>query len=198
MHGGGRPAAAPLLGEDLLQRLVGMARSVRGRISSAAIEQAAKVIREDIRAAQEETASEGPPAEMPTINRMWVWRWRKEYGVAPRSANLVYKISRPKLLHRLKTLWCNTIRIRTLWRCLHKNKPLKFMSADQKPFWFNNLGSRKTMHIKGLPRIEVKENPAQTRERYTAMSVCFPLSCQAAPCHPWRSCSRERARGPNY
>ena len=122
----------PLLGEELFQWFVDVIHTVRGRISSVAIEQAAKVIREDIRVAQEEIASEGPLALLPTINRMWVWRWRKEYGVAPRTVNLVYKLSRPKLLHRLKTPWCNTIRIGTLWRCLHKNKPFKFMSADQK------------------------------------------------------------------
>ena len=165
--------AQPILGEELFAWFVDTVHCVRARISSSTLEQAANVILEDIRAAHEERHSEDPPVELPTITRMWLWRWRKEWGVSPRTVNLVYKVSRPKLLHRLRIFWCNTIRIRTLWRCLRKNTPLKFMSADQKPFWFNNLGLRKTMNIKGMPRVEVKDNQAQTRERYTAMSVCF-------------------------
>ena len=50
------------------------------------------------------------------------------------------------------------------------------MSADQKPFWFNNLGGTRALSIKGMHRAQVKSNHAQTRDRYTYMSWWYSLT----------------------
>ena len=102
--------------------------------------------------------------------------------MAPRAINLVYKVSKPKMLNRLQVFWENIIRVRALWQLLHPGLELKFFSADQKPFWFNNLANVKSYSIRGIPRVECKENHAQTRERFTAMTCsCSWVSEDSQP-----------------
>ena len=60
-------------------------------------------------------------------------------------------------------------RLRALWRLCHGNRPLRWLSVDQKPSYFNNAGHTGTWAVQGKP-MSVKEKFSATRERYSILT----------------------------
>jgi hypothetical protein len=110
---------------------------------------------------------------LPCMTSVWMTRWRREYSISKRLVTLRFKVSKAKLLQRLKTTLVNIIAVRTLWRRLFGDRPLKFISADQKPFWYNGVGCEGTLALKGSKGVTVAENMCATRERWTFMTVAY-------------------------
>ena len=81
------------------------------------------------------------------------------------------QVSKSKLLRRLRVTLLNGIRLRTLWGKCFPGRPFRVVSFDQKPFWFNSVGSEATLSLKGSRGVQVVENMCATRERWTFMST---------------------------
>ncbi|MCP4005688.1 MAG: hypothetical protein GY725_15975, partial [bacterium] len=86
--------------------------------------------------------------------------------------NRRWKVSRRVFDQRLRIMWSNMIRVRTLcWLCFHYDPVVH--GFDQKPLHFNEAGSqlRKTLAVQGSKEVPLKENTAATRKRWTANTV---------------------------
>lgn len=102
----------------------------------------------------------------------WVARWRIEWKVVRKGIGMQLKVSWRKVLRRVSCSFGNYWRLRFCWESLFPGKPMRWISLDQKPSWFNNAGHTSTFSQRGkIPT--VKENFAATRSRYTILtSVC--------------------------
>ena len=98
---------------------------------------------------------------------LWFRRWRKECGIIYKTSGMQLKVPWSKILKRVKVLLGNIFRIRCFWEHCHPSKPMRFISLDQKPSWFNNAGHKGTLGKKGCPQPGIQENFCQTRERYS-------------------------------
>ncbi|CAE7467252.1 pip [Symbiodinium sp. CCMP2592] len=115
--------------------------------------------------------------QLPKIDSSWLQRWRKAYHVSWRARTVAYKVPREKLKQRLGVLWRNCIRLRTLHRlCFGEKGKLRFRSYDQKPLFFNSLDGCRTLALRGVKDVNVKENVHATRCRFTAMTKAIQLS----------------------
>ena len=109
--------------------------------------------------------------ELPVLDRTagnsWLHRWRREYGIVWKATGMQLKVPWKRVLSRTRTLMTNLYRRRALWKLVHGDD----VSLDQKPSWFNNAGLLGTHGVRGEPAPNVRENFAQTRERYTIFTV---------------------------
>ena len=64
----------------------------------------------------------------------------------------------------------NLFRLRKLWRLCHGDAPMRFLSADQKPSWFNNSGLKSTYARKGSRIVTTKTAHDDSRDRYTILT----------------------------
>ena len=90
-----------------------------------------------------------------------------------------YKVSFRKIKKRIKVYLGNVFRLRQLWGLSFPNgTPMRWLSIDQKPSWFNNAGHTGTFGQRGRHLPTVKENHAKTRERYTILTsvASYPMS----------------------
>ena len=100
----------------------------------------------------------------------WLYRWRKLYGISKRATGMKLKVSWKKIRHRVKVHLTNLFRLRAFWDLCHPDKPMRFLSVDQKPSWFNNAGHTGTYAKKGGAQPTVRENFNATRQRYTILT----------------------------
>ena len=91
------------------------------------------------------------------------------------------QVSKSKLLRRLRVTLLNGIRLRTLWGKCFPGRPFRVVSFDQKPFWFNSVGSEATLSLKGARGVQVVENMCATRERWTFMSTACSWPVTSPP-----------------
>ena len=120
------------------------------------------------------------PPRLPTINRNFIARWRKRYGVSYRSVNLRYKIPRKTYLRykiprktflsRLQVFWSNCIILRKLFELMCPGQVLHWVGFDQKPLWFNAISGECGYGFKGQDKTSVAENVSASRVRFTAMT----------------------------
>ena len=120
------------------------------------------------------------PPRLPTINRNFIARWRKRYGVSYRSVNLRYqiprktylryKIPRKTFLSRLQVFWSNCIILRKLFELMCPGQVLHWVGFDQKPLWFNAICGERGYGFKGQDKTSVAENVSASRVRFTAMT----------------------------
>ena len=81
------------------------------------------------------------PGELPEVNKVWLFRWRQRFGICRRMTTVRFKISGVDCLRCLEVMFANIFRLRTLWRlCFGGSVPMRWVSFDQKPSWFNNAG----------------------------------------------------------
>ena len=61
-------------------------------------------------------------------------------------------------------------------------KPLQVWNFDQKPFHKNKAGSKslQSLEFRGAGNVSIKDTHAQTRERWTACTVCVSNKQRAA------------------
>ncbi len=114
----------------------------------------------------------------------WMCKFMKAYHISLRRPNKRWKVPRKTLLVRLRTMWCNSLRIRVLCWLAHGYDP-RASGFDQKPFHINESGSKeaKTLSFKGQKEVALKELHGDTRARWTActMVVSDPAQARAGP-----------------
>ena len=156
-YGGGRSGECPEIGAEVWRAFCRRLQTNRSRVGMVEMMEMGNDCKEGLRKfyAQEVRAGRLLPSDLPslpTISRKWVDKWRRYYGVSWRTINVRYKISRKKLLSRLRTFWCNVIRVRYLCQLLTGTEPT-FVGYDQKASWFNFIGQEKTMAPKGTKKV---------------------------------------------
>ena len=115
----------------------------------------------------------GHYSALPKLDRHWLLRWKRDFGVVLRRPNLRFKCSKGVLCARLRAMWLNVIRVRHLAvRLLGKGLDDQMWGIDEKPLHFNEAGSKGvgTLEIQGAPAVRLKENHAATRERVSLMT----------------------------
>lgn len=178
----GPPYKCSLLRELLWDWFVDMRRSFATTISPKFVLMKARQIADCVVEAQRET---GIIEAMPTLDRHWLLRWKRDKGVVFRRPNVRFKCSRPVLLARMRAMWVNNIRIRRLAE-LSFGSDLRdrIFGIDEKPIHFNESGSKvvRTLEIAGAPSVRLKENHAATRERVSVMTcVCSSPAVASQP-----------------
>ena len=161
-----RPRKMACLWFELLQWFVDEVEVLRSRADSALLLKHAGIIRDRL-LDQGHTA-----ASVPKINKHFLRRWRLEYGICMRATTVRFKVSLTKAIARVKTMMCNILRLRHLWKlCFGDGVPMRWVSFDQKPSWFNNAGLRPQFARKGARKVGAREDHHGTRQRYTVMTT---------------------------
>ena len=166
----GRGYKSPEIREHLWTWFVDIRRSLATSISPRFVLYKAREIAEQVLRWQRQNESYAP---LPRIDKHWLLRWKRDYGVVFRKPNARYKCSKATLYRRLRAMWLNVIRIRHLAvRCLGKDLADQIYGIDEKPIHFNEAGSKnvRTLEIAGAPEVKLKQNHAATRERASLMT----------------------------
>ena len=172
----------PIVREYLWDWFVDIRRSIAGRMSPLYVLKKAQEISSEV---LREMHRSGQYVEMPMIDKSWLRRWRRDYGVSFRRPNQRYKCSRRVLGDRLRTMWLNCIRVRrAAQRLLGHDLQYAIYGIDETPFHMNECGSKAigTLEIQGAPVVRLKENHAATRQRVSVMTTV--TSCRAAALQP--------------
>ena len=79
----------------------------------------------------------------------WFQRWRRRNGIGYKVTGMKLKVAWRKIKNRVWVLLTNIFRLRAWWSICHGDKPMRWLSVDQKPSWRNNVGLTKTWAKKG-------------------------------------------------
>ena len=164
---------------ELFHWFLGIRKSVKGRLWTMHVKSAAHVIMKRIIKFYKDKSLPIPP--MPKINKVWLMRFRRRFGISFRRPNKRYKVSRRKIMSGLKITWLNVWRARYLFRCLYGKQrrstgntidPVTHQ-VDQKPLHFNEAESKnlKTCDFGGSTDIVLKTNFSDSRSRLTANTM---------------------------
>ena len=124
---------APVLRQQLFEWFCNIRGKVKGRLPHAIVEQKALSLR---LLCIREGLEQGAPYRVPKIaGTNWLWRWRKLYNISLRKPNKRWKVPRKVLLTRLRIMWLNIIRIRTLCILIFNHDPWVLMSNQFKFFF---------------------------------------------------------------
>jgi len=162
----------------LLQYFVDEVQVLRSRADSSLLLDKAKAFREEL------LLNGWSEAEVPKLTGSagWKWlaRWRREYNLSMKATGLQLKVLWSKVKSRCRTLLTNIFRLRHFWSLVHPGAPLRFISADQKPSWFNNTGHTGAYGVRGEKAPSIRENFAKSRERYTILTI-VASECEYSP-----------------
>ena len=159
------------LSYDLFQYFVDEFQTLRSRSDSALLLKEARRQRGILQQSEDSECLKIPQLDG-LAGKAWLFRWRKEWGIVKKVCGMQLKVSWRKVLRRVACSFGNYWRLRFFWESLFPGRPLRWMSLDQKPSWFNNAGHTGAYAVRGrIP--SVKENFAATRSRYSILtSVC--------------------------
>ena len=158
------------LGFALLQFFVDEVQTLRSRADSVMLLSKARDMRGFL-AANGTLTDETLPKLIGDAGRKWFQRWREHYGITMRRTGMKLTVPWRKIKVRVKVLLQNIFRLRAFWNLCHPGVPMRFVSLDQKPSWFNNAGHTGTFTKKGGSAPSVRENFQKTRERYTILTT---------------------------
>ena len=79
------------------------------------------------------------------------------------------KVAWRKVKKRVVLLLKNIFRLHKWWAICHPGKSMRWLSLDQKPSWFNNVGHTGTFAKKGGSKASVIKHFAHTRQMYTIL-----------------------------
>ena len=166
---GAHRVKSPIIKEELFRWFCTMRGSVVGRMPLRVLRTQALNLR---RVALASALRNGEQGDVPEITSMWLYRFRKAYGISLRKPNRRWKVPRRVLLSRLRTMWSNVIRVRVLATLL-LGYDLAADGFDQKPFHVNEAGSKQapTLALRGAPEVALKELHNETRERWTVNTM---------------------------
>ena len=137
-----------------------------------------------------EVSGEPLPMLEGSAGRSWFYRWRLQYKIVARVAEMKLKVSWAKVKRRTRVLLQNIFRLRALWAKCHPGIEMRWVSYDEKPCYMNNAGLKKALVQKGA-NPTIRENFAQTRERYSLLT-----GVQSWPGEPkWGVCFRGAQEG---
>ena len=159
------------LREELWDWFVDIRGSVSGRIPPSFVMTVARNMATEIVA---QMRRKGTFVPLPVIDRRWLNRWQRDYGVCFRKPNKRFKCSWKTLGKRCKAMWRNVFFVRALAQELFGHD-LPIFGLDQTPLHMNEAGSRKesSLEIQGAPSISLLENHAATRERVSVLTCVF-------------------------
>ena len=119
-------------------------------------------------------AGELPEVDLPRLignaGHQWFRRWRRRFGIVRKVCGMKLQVPWIKVKRRVAVLLGNIFRLRKFWELCHPGVPMRFLSVDQKPSWWNNAGHTGTFAKKGGSQPRVRENFQKTRERYTILT----------------------------
>ena len=165
-------AKATGLGFALLQYFVDMVQRLSCRADSMMLMNRARELRVELLS---DPASRWSETDLPKLignaGHQWFLRWRKKYGITKKVIGMKLKVAYRKVKRRVLVLLQNIFRLRAFWEICHPGKVMRWLSADQKPSWFNNAGLTGIFAMKGGSQPRVKENFAHTRQRYTVFTA---------------------------
>lgn len=150
------------LGNELFQWFVDEVLSVQAPSDATLLLDKARELRQHLihNGVAEET--------LPRVDRHWLFRWRKHYHVSIRSITTRWKVKFSTACQRVGVMLGNLFRLRVLWRLVFgPDLPMRFVSYDQKPSWFNNAGLKATYALEGTRVVTTKTDHEGTRQRYT-------------------------------
>ena len=137
----GAPYKCPAIREALWQWFVDIRNSLQTLISPKCVLMKAKEIAHHCLTDMKEKKNGFVP--LPVMNKAWLWRWRKDYGVSYRRPTARYKCSKEKLQRRLKAMWSNNFRVRYLAQLtLGHDLSNSIHGIDEKPIHFNEAFCR--------------------------------------------------------
>ena len=79
----------------------------------------------------------------------WFQRWRCSHGITKKVSGMRLKVSWRKIKKRVCVLLTNIFRLRAWWEECNPNTPMRWLSLDQKPSWWNDVGLCKSWGRKG-------------------------------------------------
>lgn len=150
---------------ELLQWYVDEIECLRSRADSALLLAQARLIRDRLLAQGHDRR------HVPIVNSDFLRRWRKEYNISIRATTVRFKISMDAAVARIRIMMSNIFRLRHLWKLCFGDRPMRWVSFDQKPSWFNNAGLRPQYARTGAARVSAREDHHGTRQRYTIMTT---------------------------
>ena len=159
---------APGLGFSLLQWFVDEVRRLQCRSDSCMLLAKAREIRGDL--VHKGHRDMDLPKLVGSAGAHWFARWRKMYHIVKKVTGMKLKCPWKKVKRRIRVLLGNMFRLRAFWEICHKDKPMRWLSIDQKPSWFNNAGNLGTLAEKGGSQPSVREDFNQTRQRYSILT----------------------------
>ena len=107
----GRPVKAMCLREGIWDWFVSIRAAVATRIPPKLVIAKGKALASEM---VKEMARTGTWIDLPNIDKHWLQRWKRHYGVSLRKPNRKYKCSKSVLLARLRAMWITTARLRVL------------------------------------------------------------------------------------
>ena len=113
----GRPQLLPELRVALFQWFIDIRSSVCGRLMGRAVLAQAERLLEEIADAYAQHGR--PPPAAPVLDKCWLWRWCREFGVNLRKPNLKYKVSRAKCKRRTRRVTINCFIARLAFTLLY-------------------------------------------------------------------------------
>ena len=157
------------LGFQLLQFFVDHVQRLMCRADSCLLMKKARELRTELEHAG------WPQADLPKLEgnagHQWFQRWRQMYGIVRKVTGMKLKVPWAKVKRRIRVFLGNIYRLRAFWEVCHPDTPMRFISLDQKPSWFNNAGHTGTFALKGGSQPSVREDFNKTRERYTILTT---------------------------
>ena len=101
--------------------------------------------------------------------KSWIRRFRKRFRVKSRRTVKHLKVARSKLKQRVRVYLKNVFALRFHWiKCFGPDVPMRWVSWDQKPAWFNNTALDTTYSVVGHEPL-VREIEAHGKQR---MTIC--------------------------
>ena len=109
------------------------------------------------------------PSLVSEAGKTWFRRWRERFEIVSRKTVKHLKVSWAKLKKRVRVYLKNVFALRFLWiKCHGPDKPMRWVSWDQKPAWFNNTALDSTYSVVGYEPL-VREIEAHAKQR---MTIC--------------------------
>ena len=159
------------LGFMLLQYFVNICQELSCRTDSLMLMQQAREFRAML---LHDVSGKWTESDLPKLignaGHQWFRRWRLKYGLTKKVVGMKLKVAWRKVKKRVVVLLTNIFRLRFFWKMCHGNAPMRWLSVDQKPSWFNNAGHTGTFSRQGGTAPTVAENFQHTRERYTVLT----------------------------
>ena len=152
------------LSYELLQWFVDELLSLKCRADSQLMLDKARELRDHLK------ASGVPDSDLPKVDKHFLYRWRQRFGISQRRITTRFKLPFRTAQERIGVMLGNLFRLRKLWRLCHGDAPMRFLSADQKPSWFNNSGLKSTYARKGSRIVTTKTAHDDSRDRYTILT----------------------------
>ena len=166
--GAGSMRKCPELGEALWDWFVDIRHIVKARIRPSFVQKKAAALGTSI---VRHMRARGVYEPLPRITPQWVVNWRRHYGVSLVLPGKRFKLSRQRLLARLKVMWMGNLRVRLLAMATLKRELIAW-GIDQKPLYMCESGSKNMPALCVAGEVlELKENTAHTRMRISAMTT---------------------------